>query len=131
MFDKEVPTELSMSDAVYCSKLVGNLIAAAKRAKVDYEKFIERILLLPTDADYSEQSIMDDSRHQEMMEAALVVDKLKHHMTDDELTICNGIMADKSYEQIGSEMGRSKGWVSLQLSQLKERILSMMEEGSL
>jgi hypothetical protein len=65
------------------------------------------------------------------MEAAIIVDKLKAHMTKQELLICEGIMLDKSFDEIGADLGKSKSWVSAKLSNLKKRIVSMMDEGTL
>ena len=130
--EQEIPDELEMDDAVRCTRLVENLIRAADRAKVDYEKFIDRVSFIPEDADFSEQIAPEISkREQERLEAALVVEKLKEHMDDDELAICDGIMKEKSFDEIGKELGKSKAWVSGRLSKLRDRIIEMMEAGTL
>jgi RNA polymerase sigma factor (sigma-70 family) len=115
-----------------CLDLAKNISLAAKRAKVDYEKFIERIEFIPEDIEYVDQIPPEvHKRDSEMIEAAIVVDKLKEHMTEQELLICEGIMLDKSFDEIGSSLGKSKSWVSGKLKGLKKRIVSMMEEGTL
>ena len=132
VFDQEVPQKLSMSDAVKCTKSVENLIKAAERAKVEYVKFVERIALVPEDIEYVDQTPFEvHKRDSEMCEAAMIVEKLKEHMDKYELSICTGIMEDKSFDEIGKEMGKSKSWVSGKLKGLRERIISMMEEGTL
>ena len=132
VIDQEIPDELEMLDAVRCTKLVENLINAAERAKVDYGKFIERITFIPEDKEYEDQEAPEvHKRTEEQLEAALVVEKLKRHMTDDELAICDGIMKDKSFEQIGDELGKSKGWVSGKLKGLREKIIDRMDAGTL
>lgn len=134
VYEQEVPIEMEVSDAVRCSKLVSNIAAAADRAKVEYDKFIDRIEMLPEETEYSDehkQGHYDANRAQEIFEAAIVVEKLKQHMTEEEIKICDGIMLDKSYDQIGKEMGKSKAWVSDKLKAMKDRILSMMGDGSL
>ena len=52
-------------------------------------------------------------------------------MTEQELLICDGIMFEKSFDEIGKSIGKSKGWVSKQLKNLKEKIVLMMKEGTL
>ena len=132
VFEQNIPSELGRSDAIRCAELVGNLINAAERAKVEYQKFIERVMIMPKDIEYQEKVYPEiDRREKEKLEAAIVVEKLKDIMDDDELTICQGIMLEKSYEQIGKEMDKSKGWVSSKLDALRQRILSMMEDGTL
>jgi RNA polymerase sigma factor (sigma-70 family) len=132
VIDQEIPIELEMLDATRCAKLVENLINAAERAKVDYVKFIDRISFIPEDADYKDQEAPEvHKRTEEQLEAALVVEKLKKHMSDDELTICDGIMKDKSFDQIGEEMNRSKAWVSGKLKGLREKIIDKMDDGTL
>jgi RNA polymerase sigma factor (sigma-70 family) len=130
--DNEVPLPLERTDALRCVDLVRNLIKAAKRARVPYNKFIERLELIPTDTEFEDQTSPElHKREEEMLEAAIIVEKLKSHMDDVELQICEGIMSDKSFEEIGKEMGKSKSWVSGRLKGLRERILFMMKEGSL
>jgi RNA polymerase sigma factor (sigma-70 family) len=132
VIDQQVPNDMHIESASKCSKLVGNIILAAERAKVDYVKFIERIELIPEDIEYVEQIPHEvHKRDSEMIEAAIVVDKLKEYMTEQELLICEGIMLDKSFDEIGISLGKSKSWVSGKLKALKKRILSMMNDGTL
>ncbi len=115
-----------------CLDLVRNISLAAKRAGVDYEKFIERIEIIPSDVEYVEQAPHEvHVRNSEMLEASIVVEKLKEYMTEQELMICEGIMLDKTFDEIGDSFGKSKSWVSGKLKELKKRILTMMEEGTL
>jgi len=132
VIDQDIPDSFDMQDAIRCTKLVENLINAAKRAKVSYEKFIDRVVYIPENADFSDQTAPEvHERAHQQIEAALIVEKLKTHMNEDELTICDGIMKDKSFEQIGSEMKKSKAWVSGRLKRLKEKIIDKMEDGTL
>lgn len=122
---QEIPDELSTGSALRCAQLVSNLINASNRAKVSYEKFIERVEMIPEDVDSSE-NIPNDlyKREEEKMEAVLLVEKLKEYMTTEEREICDGIMLDKSFEQIGNEMGKSKAWVSDKVRNLRDKILN-------
>ena len=132
VIDQEIPDELSPPDAIRCAQLVCNLINAADRAKVDYEVFIPRISLIPETIYPEEYDFGDsDDRNLEMLEAALVVDKLKKYMDEEELTICNGIMMDKSFEEIGNSLEKSKGWVSEKLKSFRQRMVEKLEDGTL
>lgn len=132
VIDQQIPNDMHMESALKCSKLVGNIILAADRAKVDYVKFVERIELIPEDVEYVEQIPHEvHKRDSETLEAAIIVEKLKEYMTDQELLICEGIMLDKSFDEIGNDLGKTKSWVSGKLKALKKRILSMMEDGTL
>lgn len=132
VLDQDVPDELETFDALRCTELVKNLINASERAKVDYQKFIERVTFIPEDTNYTDQRAPEIyERTEEQMEAALIVEKLKQHMTDNEIIICNGIMKDNSFEQIGYELGKSKAWVSGKLKNLREKIITKMNAGTL
>lgn len=132
LYDHELPDELETEDAVRCAELISNLINAANRAKVEYPAFLERLQNVPEDVEYLDQTPPEiHQREVEMLEAAVVVEKLKEHMDNDELYICEGIMLDKSYDQIGNELGKSKSWVAGKLKALKERIIKMMHNGNI
>jgi RNA polymerase-interacting CarD/CdnL/TRCF family regulator len=127
--DQEIPDELSVSSAVRCAKLVNNLIKASNRAKISYNKFVDRIELIPEETDFSSDILYDPYKEEEKhMEAALVVEKLKKFMDEEELRICDGIMLDKTYDEIGSEMGKSKAWVAGKIESLRERILYVVNK---
>lgn len=132
IMEKEIPEELDIDDAYRFDELISLLDSAAKRAKVDYKTYVERVFELPKDVDQKDQSSKEiDGRQQEILEAALVVEKLKEYMDEEELAICDGIMADLSYSEIGKKLGKSKGWVSIKLACLRERIISKMKKGEL
>jgi RNA polymerase sigma factor (sigma-70 family) len=129
VIEREVSKKMNMENALKCSKLIGNIISAAERAGVPYEKFVERIETIPSDMEYVEQIPHEvHKRSSEMLEAACIVEKLKEYMTEQELLICEGIMLDKSFDEIGISLGKSKSWVSGKLRKLKKKILSMMED---
>jgi len=122
--------QLLVSDQVKIEKCVENLKNAALRARVEYSRFIDRIELLPEIVEYSELTHYDVviDRNQELMDAALIVAKLKDYMDKDELIVCDGIMKDKSIETIGKEIGKSKAWVSDKLKVLREKLFSVLGE---
>lgn len=130
VIDQELPISLPQNDAVRSTELVLNLIKAAKRSKVEYEKFIKRIELLPTNIQYEEYEEAHNEEN-DRLEAAIVVAKLKEHMSKTEEIICDGIMADKTYEQIGKELGKTGSWVAGQIKHLRIRMISMMKAGNI
>jgi len=126
LIDQDIPDVMEPSEAVRCVELVENLINASNRANVDYEKFVERVRYIPIDVEYQDQQILEDTgRQQELMETAMFVKSLKTYMNKNELKVCNGIMEDKSYAQIGEELGKSKSWVGNVLKELKSKIMQL------
>ena len=129
--EQELPVKLDEQDAIRCAELVNFLISAANRAKVDYRKFLERIEVMPEDVSHSDQLSPETSqREQCALEAALIVEKLKTHMDKTELLICEGIMLDKSYRQIGEELGYSISWVHKKIEGLRKKILRRVKENN-
>jgi RNA polymerase sigma factor (sigma-70 family) len=130
--EQELPDELEPNDAIRIHNLILNINRYAERAKISYEEMLNRIVLVPNETEIQEYIEPEDHKREiEKVEATIVVEKLKAHMNENELLICDGIMKGKSYLQIAKEMGMSKGWVSGQLKQLKERIIKMIHDGRL
>lgn len=126
VYCREIPKGFNDWDTLRCKKLFDVLEAAAKRAKVDYEKFIERVFCVPEEVSYEDQIGPEKTeRDQQLLEAAMLVEQLKSHMDDDELTICTGIMADRTYEEIGEELGKSPAWVFKKLQSFRNRVLKL------
>jgi RNA polymerase sigma factor (sigma-70 family) len=132
IIDKEIPEELEYDDALRFDELINFLENAAARAKVSYETYIDRVSSLPEEVDHEDQEAAKMSARQiEMLEAALVVEKLKEIMDEEERIICDGIMKDMTYAEIGNLLGKSRPWVSKKLEGLKDKILSKMDSGEL
>jgi len=132
VYENKFPVSFEKHEIDQCHLIISNISRAAERAGVKYSKFIERIELIPEDIEFVNQSAPEThKREMEIVEASLIVEKLKEYMDDDELAICERIMADLSFEQIGAELNRTKAWVSTKLSNLKKKILSMMEDETL
>lgn len=130
--EQELPAELTPDDAVRCACLVRNLLKAAERANVEYKNFVRRISLMPSNAEYVDHTPPEvQNREFEKLEAAMVVEGLRDHMDDVERVICDGIMMDRSYDDIGKELGKSKAWVADKVKNFRERIISMLEDGTL
>jgi DNA-directed RNA polymerase specialized sigma subunit len=104
---------------------LSKLDTLSKNSKVPHKNLIKRAEYVPTDA------YLDDGMTQEEMEtaekrrmvAALVVSKLQDRMTPSELHVANGIMAGKSYEEIGRTHipPRSIAWVTKQLDSMRNK----------
>jgi RNA polymerase sigma factor (sigma-70 family) len=132
VFDQEIPHVFEPNDAVRAAELVTLLINAANRTNVSMEKFVHRVQAVPSDELFENQLPPEvEEMQSRQLEAALVVDKLKQHMTQEEMVICSGIMNDLSYEEIAQQLGKSKGWVSGKLKSFKQRMLEMADSGKL
>lgn len=127
--DTLMPYSIPIKQKRYLLQLVGALIEYGRNAGTnDLYKFIEKLENLPEEVDFSEEiSTEAQDRNQQMLEAALVVGKLKKFMDTEEIAICEGIMEDKTYEEIGKDLGKSKSWVSDKLKKLKESLLAQIK----
>lgn len=132
VFEQEIPLVFDPSDAVRAAELVTLLINATNRANVSMEKFVARIQAVPNDELFENQLPPEVEEMQtRRLEAALVVEKLKQHMNQEEMVICSGIMEGRSYSEIAEELGKSKGWVAGKLKSFKQRMLEMADSGKL
>jgi len=123
LIDQNIPDNLREVDAIRLTNLVLFIIRAAKRACVEYGEFLKKIEVLPKDMvleDFDEN--VNSSSCEDRVEAALIVEKLKGMMDPTTLAICEGIMADKSFDQIGKELGYSKASISNKLKTFKKSV---------
>lgn len=101
------------------------LVKLAKNSKVPYSNLIERSEYVPIDSylndDMTQAELYEAERRR--MAAALMVSKLQDKMTEEELHVANGIIAGKSYGEIGRTYTpkRSIAWVQSKLSDMKEK----------
>ena len=110
-----------------CKKMLETLAAASIRAKVDYTKFIERIECLPVDITIDNQTETKFQKFNDKeLNAAILVEKLKRYMNKNEIAICNGIMIDLTYKEIGIKFvpSRSDAWVAKQIKKLRKKLLT-------
>lgn len=103
-----------------CAKSVPFLERIAERAGITLETLIERVELLPSEIKYDESTLHKDSER--IINAALLVRKLKKHMKSDEIQICNMIMEGETYKDIGKRFGKTSSWVVYKLKRLRDRI---------
>lgn len=127
-YDEE--REVLMTDGTFSCKYeevrkyLDKLKELAARHNLDYVSLIERAEFLPSDVRLSDYESVSDliERENEIMRAALVVNQMKEHMDDVELSIANGIMEGKSLKEIADEHDKSYEWVRLRLLALKNRL---------
>jgi len=97
----------------------------SKSFGVNYENLITRAEFVPSDMAYDETMTQEELqvREKRRLAAALVVSKLQDDMTEEELHVANGIMAGKTYAEIGRthEPKRSIAWVQKKLEEMKEK----------
>lgn len=100
------------------------LINLAKRHKLDYKALIDRSEFLPGDVYLNEDMGPDEliERENHMLRAALIVNQLKEHMDDEELIIAEGVMAGKTWHEIGTELGISHEGARKKMKSLRERL---------
>lgn len=103
-----------------CPKAAELLRKAAKRAGISTDTLIRRAELIPLDVEYEDQHTDEEAEQQ--LYTALVVERLKKHMKDDELYICDMIMAGNTYEEIAETFGKTPPWVVYKLRRLRERL---------
>jgi len=106
-----------------CDKLSTMISDEAARLKVTRKELIKRARILPHT--YSEMHIEEQADEPEF-DDKLLVDKLKSHMTDTELTISNMIMDGKTYKEIAAAFGHKPPWVRQQLDKMRDRFLKML-----
>lgn len=111
-------------------KYLDKLRELATRHKLDYDSLIDRAEFLPTDVrltDYESPSDMLE-RENEMMRAALVVNQMKEHMDEVELSIAEGIMEGKTLKEIANDHQKSHEWVRQKLLALKKRLKEKFQD---
>lgn len=126
--EQEIPDCFEPEDAIRSAELVVNLINASNRARTNYRVYLERIKSIPEDECFDQQLPPElEERQSRQLEAALVVDKIKKFISEDELLICDGIMKDKTYEEIAAELDKSKAWVSKKIKEIRTKVLKKMK----
>lgn len=106
-----------------CETAIKSIRNAAARAGVELSKFVERVSVVPETTNYKEQEAFEVSqRNHQMLEAATLVEQLRKFMDDEDVIICEGIMNDSTYKEIGAELGKSASWVSNKVKDLRVKI---------
>lgn len=101
---------------------LGRLI---RNCKLDRINLIKRAEFVPSDMSYDESMTQEElyDRQRQRLAAALVVSKLEDSMTPTELHIAQGIMAGKTFAEIGRthDPKRSIAWVQDRVNEMREK----------
>lgn len=78
----------------------------SKSFNIKYDALVSQAEYIPTEVQFDERMSQEEihERNNRLIAAALMVSKLKDHMTDVELFVAEGIMEGKTYDEIGAEM---------------------------
>lgn len=122
--------EIDMSWAKDCPlkdkilDLFDKVSRAAERAQISMRELVSRAEYAPVNIRYDDYAGVDEVLRQEgnRLEAVLTIEKFKEHLTPVEISICEGIMEDKSYEEIAKQFNRSAPWINYKLSKMKEKL---------
>jgi RNA polymerase sigma factor (sigma-70 family) len=101
-----------------CEEILEKLNNYANRASITYEELILRIQLLPNEVSID---LVEEPSETEETEDTILVKQMMDRMTEEERFICECIMADMSYTEIGNKIGKSKGWVAQKVKHLGRR----------
>lgn len=113
--------------AQYC---IDKLKNAAERANISLERLVERAEFIPLDvSELDKEESGHNWQEENRIHAKIIVERLQKFMNDDEVAICNGIMNDNSYDEIGKELGKSGAWVGLQIKKLRTKLILKLKEG--
>jgi len=108
-----------------CIEFFDKLLRASKRASITVEELVKRAEYLPTNTQYTENEVEDSN--EEEVSAALLVEKIKEYMTDEELIIADGIMQGKTLGEIGEDLNISGSAVHQRLTKFKKRIMEKLD----
>ena len=92
----------------------------AKRLKMPRKALIKRARVIPRGDNSDVDSYSGNTEDQ--LDAKIVVEELKEHMTEIEISIANMIMEGRKYEEIAGVFGHKPPWVSQQLVKMRKRL---------
>lgn len=104
-----------------CQKLLDSLHGYAERASISYEELYSRAVVLPT--------IMDelvDFGHEEVF--SNTINEIKDKLTEEENTIVELLLEEKSLSEIGSILGRSASWVHTNIVVVRNKLKGYLYE---
>ncbi|MEE8323091.1 MAG: sigma-70 family RNA polymerase sigma factor [Candidatus Bathyarchaeia archaeon] len=104
--------------------LFSKLTRGAERAGISVKELVRRAEHIPTDVRYDDYIDAEEISLQEerRLEMALLIENLKSHLTKTEVQVCEGIMEDKTYEEIASTFGHKPPWVNFQLDKIRRKL---------
>ena len=100
------------------------LANGAQRAGISVKELVARAEHAPVDVKYSDYADIGDIMQQQnqRLQSAIIIESLKKLMTPEEIRVCEGIMEDKTYEEIAEEFGHKAPWVHQQLVKIREKL---------
>jgi RNA polymerase sigma factor (sigma-70 family) len=125
---------ITSNDIIECNKFFKKLKRLSKNVNIPYQKIIDRSEYIPTAISFEDEETSQEevfNRERQLIDAALLVDKLKDDMTEIELSIAEGIMSGKTYKEIGNtqQPQRSAPWVKQRLDKMRSRFRDKLKEG--
>ena len=123
---------MTANDETECNKFLKKLKRLSKNVNIPYQRIIDRSEYIPTAISFDDEDTSQEEifiRERQLVDAALLVDKLKDNMTDVELSIAESIMANKTYKEIGEAQTpkRSAPWVKQKLDKMKDRFKNKLK----
>lgn len=108
--------------------LFNKLSNGAARAGITVKELVRRAEHIPTDVRYDDYIDVEEINLQEKrrLEMALLIENMKSHLTQMEVQICEGIMEDKTYEEIAAGFGHKPPWVNQQLDKIRRKLASKL-----
>jgi len=125
--------EISNASRQHCSTILQTLRLLAKNNKIKYANLIKYAEYIPLSVSLREEYFDEqefDENEERQLNAAALVSRLREKMTPLEKEIAAGILAGKTYAEIGAEQNppRSAAWVRKRLSRLRNRLIDGDEE---
>lgn len=102
-------------------EVLGELGSAADRCNLSVIELANRATVLPTELEFIDN---DHTSNEEGLFNKVLVNELKRQMTTKELIVAQGISEGKSYEQIGKEINKSKGWVAGVMKNMRHKFMT-------
>jgi len=104
--------------------LFNKVVKAAERAQITMKELVSRAEYAPVNVRYDDYADADEivQQKEHRLEMALTIEKFKKHLTPVEISICEGIMEDRSYEEIAKQFNRTAPWINYKLSKMKEKL---------
>lgn len=98
-----------------CQNLMDTLYGYAERAGLTYTELYDRIVVLPSTDMGSEVDLEDEP-------SDLDLTSIKESLNEEESEIIDLFLEDKTFEEIGQQMGRSASWVHKKFNSITEKL---------
>jgi RNA polymerase sigma factor (sigma-70 family) len=121
-------TDIPPAEKNLCKAALEHLKTLSKNSGVPYNDLVERSEYIPINVLFEESYLTTEDfevRDVKQIQLTALISTIRDKMTAKELTIADGIMMGKTYDEIGAEQTprRSASWVRKQLGHIRKRIL--------